>query len=98
MSVSAMSVAERGERLDALGSGSKPLMAHVGVDVQSRGNVSATFKVPGAVTIPSDGEKHTFTIVQLTLEAEMSWVVIPKKDLRVHLKVRFKSCPAFILD
>jgi hypothetical protein len=82
-----MSVAERGERLDSLGSISKPLMAHAGSDVQSRGNVSTTFKVPGVVTIPSDGEKHTFTIVQLNFEAEMSWVVIPKKDLRVHLKV-----------
>jgi hypothetical protein len=66
---------------------SPPMMAHATSNVQSRGNVSATFQVPGLVTIPSDGEKHTFTIVQLNLEAEMSWVVVPKKDLRVHLKV-----------
>jgi hypothetical protein len=81
---SEITVLERGARLDSLGAA---LMTHATSDVQSRGNVSATFQVPRLVTIPSDGEKHTFTIVQLNLEAEMSWVVVPKKDLRVHLKV-----------
>jgi len=68
----------------------KPAMDYAGLEVISKGNVSvsATFKVPGLVTIPSDGDAHNFTIVQLDLDAEMSWISVPKVDARVHLKVR----------
>jgi len=63
-------------------------MDYAGLEVTSKGSVSATFKVPGLVTIPSDGAAHNFTIVQLDLDAEMSWISVPKVDARVHLKVR----------
>lgn len=55
--------------------------------VSSKGNINATFSVPGIVTIPSDGASHSFTIVKLSLEAGMSWISVPKHDARVHLNV-----------
>jgi len=69
----------------------EPDMDYAGLDVTSKGGASATFKVPGLVTIPSDYAVHNFTIVQLDLEAEMSWISVPKVDARVHLKVRLPS-------
>jgi hypothetical protein len=58
-----------------------------GASVSSKGNFSATFRVPGMVSIPSDGEAHNFTIVQLSLKAEMSWVCVPKADTKAHINV-----------
>lgn len=55
--------------------------------VTSRGNVSATFDVPGTITIPSDGAAHNVTITKLNLEAIMSWIAVPKGDARTRLKV-----------
>jgi len=63
-------------------------MQHRGLRVSSKGNVSATFGVPGLINIPSDGDAHNVTIVKLGLDATMSWVCVPKKDGKVHLKVR----------
>lgn len=63
-------------------------MPHRGLAVTSKGNVSATFEVPGLLTIPSDGAAHNVTIVQLNLNAAMSWVCVPKKDAKIHLNVR----------
>lgn len=60
---------------------------HRGLHVSSKGNVSATFGVPGLINIPSDGVAHSVTIVKLELDATMSWVCVPKKDGKVHLKV-----------
>ncbi len=62
-------------------------MPHIGSSVTSKGNVSATYRVPGRITIPADGAEHTFTIVQLNLDASMSWVSVPKVDTKTHLKV-----------
>jgi hypothetical protein len=62
-------------------------LAHRQLSVSSRGNVSTTFQVPGMISIPSDGVVHNVTIVQLELDASMSWVCIPKQDTKVHLKV-----------
>ncbi len=63
-------------------------MNYLGSYVNSKGNVSATYRIPGVVTIPSDGTERTFTIVELQLDASMSWVSVPKVDARTHLKVR----------
>jgi hypothetical protein len=54
---------------------------------QPKGNVTATFRVPGVVTVPSDGDAHTFTLVELKLGATMSWIAVPKMDQRVHSQV-----------
>jgi len=62
---------------------------HREFQVSSKGNISATFGVPGLINIPSDGVGHSVTIVKLSLEAGMSWVSVPKQDGRVHLKVLF---------
>ncbi|KAJ6498209.1 hypothetical protein DFH09DRAFT_1446849 [Mycena vulgaris] len=57
-------------------------------DMIGASTVSATFRVPGLVNIPSDGETHNFTIVELELKAAMSWVSVPKIDAKTHLTVR----------
>jgi hypothetical protein len=48
--------------------------------------VSATFGVPGLMSVPSDGAAHSVPIALLELEADMSWVCVPKRDCRVHLR------------
>ncbi|KAJ7660775.1 hypothetical protein DFH06DRAFT_1296860 [Mycena polygramma] len=65
--------------------------------VTSKGNFSATFRVPGMVSIPSDGEAHNFTIVQLTLKAEMSWVSVPKVDTKAHINARITNASEYTL-
>jgi hypothetical protein len=67
----------------------KNLIGHCEMQVSSKGYVSATFSVPGQINIPSDNVGHNVTIVNLTLDATMNWVSIPKKDTRVHLKASF---------
>ena len=64
-------------------------MSHTSTVVTSKGNVNATFEIPGRITIPSDEEQHNVTIAELELEASMSWVCVPKGDTRVHLKVGY---------
>ena len=56
--------------------------------VVSQGNITATFRVPGRTTVPSDGASHSVTIAKLDLDAVVEWVAVPKKDPRTHLKVR----------
>jgi hypothetical protein len=62
-------------------------MAHARSDVQSRGNVRRRLRCRGWSLHRRMGRSICFMIVRLDLEAEMSWLVSPKKDLRVHLKV-----------
>ena len=64
-----------------------PKMAVASALVVSQGNITATFRVPGKTTIPSDGAVHSVTIAKLELDAVMEWVAVPKKDPRTHLKV-----------
>ena len=52
------------------------------------GNISATFRVPNKITVPSDSSSHSVTIVKLKLDATLSWVSVPKKDRGVYLGVR----------
>ncbi|KAH6911819.1 mucoidy inhibitor A [Coprinopsis sp. MPI-PUGE-AT-0042] len=61
------------------------------------GNVSATFSVPGKMSIPSDGSSHNVTIVQLKLDAKMTWVSVPRKDTKVHLSAKIKNSSDFLL-
>ena len=64
-----------------------PVMAVTSALVVSQGNITATFRVPGRTTIPSDGAVHSVTIAKLGLDAVLEWVAVPKKDPRTHLKV-----------
>jgi hypothetical protein len=71
-------------------------MGHEDAAVTSTGNMSATFRVPGMVSIPCDGAAHNFTIVELRPQATMSWVAVPKREPKTHLTVRvrlYASCP-----
>ncbi|KAF7316560.1 hypothetical protein MIND_00175300 [Mycena indigotica] len=81
---------------DVAGGMAEP-MAHLGASVTSRGNVSATFRVPGQVTIPSDGEAHNFTIVELNLQATMSWVTVPKVDTKAHITAKIVNASDYTL-
>ncbi|KAG6876035.1 hypothetical protein C0993_006036 [Termitomyces sp. T159_Od127] len=77
-----------------------PPMPVRGLDVvpsSGKGNASATFKVPGLITIPSDDAAHNVTIVKLSLGAVMSWVCVPKKDVKVHLSAKIKNASQYTL-
>jgi len=77
--------------------GQLPGMGYAGASVTSKGNVSATFRVPGLVTIPCDGDAHNFTIVELSLKAAMSWVSVPKMDPKTHLNARITNASEYTL-
>jgi len=66
-------------------------MGVAGLSVTSKGNINATFRIPGLITIPSDGAAHNFTIVQLNLDATMSWISVPKEDPKVHLAAKISN-------
>ncbi|PPQ75228.1 hypothetical protein CVT24_007655 [Panaeolus cyanescens] len=70
---------------------------HRGADVSSKGAVSATFSVPGLISIPSDGDAHNVTITKLSLDATMSWLCVPKKDNKTHLKAKIKNASEYTL-
>jgi hypothetical protein len=68
-------------------SSSADAIQHRGLQVSSKGNITATFSVPGLMTIPSDNVAHKVTIAKLSLDATMEWVSVPKSEAKVHLKV-----------
>ncbi|KAJ7268023.1 hypothetical protein C8J57DRAFT_1450382 [Mycena rebaudengoi] len=72
-------------------------MEYATATVSSKGNITATFHVPGLVTIPSDGEAHNFTIVELDLKATMSWVSVPKMDSKTHLHAKITNASEYTL-
>ncbi|KAF8148209.1 hypothetical protein B0H34DRAFT_669000 [Crassisporium funariophilum] len=75
----------------------RPSIQHRELTVSSKGNISATFGVPGLISIPSDGVPHNVTIVKLALDATMSWVCVPKKDTKTHLKAKVKNASEYTL-
>ncbi|KAF8148204.1 hypothetical protein B0H34DRAFT_669004 [Crassisporium funariophilum] len=62
-----------------------------GLLVSSKGDISATFSIPGLINIPSDGTSHNVTITELSLDAVMSWVCVPKKEPKAHLTANIKN-------
>ncbi|KAJ8700894.1 hypothetical protein PTI98_003874 [Pleurotus ostreatus] len=66
-------------------------------EIVSQGTLSATYQVPGLISIPSDSQNHSVTIIELTLGAEMSWITVPKVDKRVHLKAKVKNASEYSL-
>lgn len=72
-----------------------PRMAVASALVVSQGNITATFRVPGRTTVPSDGALHSVTIAKLDLDAAVEWVAVPKKDPRTHLKVNRPSSSTY---
>ncbi|KAJ7038001.1 hypothetical protein C8F04DRAFT_388256 [Mycena alexandri] len=65
--------------------------------VTSTGNVSATFRVPGLVSIPCDGAAHNFTIVELHPQAAMSWVAVPRREAKTHLTAHITNVSEYTL-
>jgi len=80
---------------------SPPMMKRMevrGAQVTSNtGSVSATFAVPGRMSVPSDTSEHSVTITDLTLEAKMRWVAVPKREAKVHLSAKIKNTSEFLL-
>ncbi|KAF9263747.1 hypothetical protein L218DRAFT_901405 [Marasmius fiardii PR-910] len=72
-------------------------MDHAVADISSKGSLSTAFRVPGLVTIPSGNTEQTFTIVELQLDARITWFTIPKVDTRVHLKADVHNGSAYTL-
>ncbi|RDB15217.1 Protein F37C4.5 [Hypsizygus marmoreus] len=72
-------------------------MEHRGLSVSSKGGVSATFRIPGSITVPSDGASHNVTVVQLKLDASMTWVTVPKVDAKTHLEAKIKNASDYTL-
>ncbi|KXN85068.1 Protein F37C4.5 [Leucoagaricus sp. SymC.cos] len=75
----------------------EPEMSQMEARVNSRGNITATFGVPGKISIPSDGATHSVTIVKLNLDAQMRWVVVPKFEAKTHLSAKIKNASEFTL-
>ncbi|THU89057.1 hypothetical protein K435DRAFT_300756 [Dendrothele bispora CBS 962.96] len=74
-----------------------PAMAQASASVVSKGNVSATFKVPGLVNIPSGAGERSFTIVELNLGAAMSWIAVPKEEAKVALKAKIQNSSEYTM-
>lgn len=62
-------------------------IVHRQLEVSSKRTLTATFQVPGTMSIPSDNIAHSVTIADLKLNATMSWVCVPKKDTKTRLSV-----------
>ncbi|TFK22941.1 mucoidy inhibitor A [Coprinopsis marcescibilis] len=77
--------------------GSVDDIRHRSLQVSSKGNVTATFTVPGLMSIPSDNAAHSVTIVQLKLDATMEWISVPKREAKVHLKAIVKNKSEYAL-
>ncbi|KIL54390.1 hypothetical protein M378DRAFT_174265 [Amanita muscaria Koide BX008] len=65
--------------------------------ISSKGNVSATFTIPGNITVPSDNANHNVTVTQLDLDATMSWVAVPKLDTKTCLSAKIKNASEYTL-
>ncbi|KAF9473010.1 hypothetical protein BDN70DRAFT_886320 [Pholiota conissans] len=68
-----------------------PVMSHVQIGSSNKGNIAATFEVPGFINIPSDGLKHSVTISKLTYDATLLWYSIPKVDAKIYIKAKIKN-------
>ncbi|KAF9534028.1 hypothetical protein CPB83DRAFT_889802 [Crepidotus variabilis] len=67
------------------------------LNVTSKGDINATFAVPGFISVPTDGTAHNVTICELDLDAEMSWVVVPKMSTKVYLTAKIKNDSEYTL-
>ena len=62
-------------------------MTHATIPVSNFGGLNATYDIPGLISVPNDAQAHNVTVAELALDATFSWLVVPKVDLRAHLKV-----------
>uniref|UniRef100_A0A8H8CPA6 DUF4139 domain-containing protein n=1 Tax=Psilocybe cubensis TaxID=181762 RepID=A0A8H8CPA6_PSICU len=69
----------------------EPELVHRTVSVSDKGGISAVFRVPGVINVPSDGGKHNVTIAHFDVNAELMWFAIPAVDTRAHIKARIRN-------
>ncbi|KAJ8519108.1 hypothetical protein ONZ45_g3933 [Pleurotus djamor] len=75
----------------------KANMQHREAVVTNKGNLSTSFSVPGLVSIPSRLDSQSITITQLSLDATMHWLTLPRAEAKVHLKATIKNTSQFPL-
>ncbi|KAL4258531.1 Conserved hypothetical protein CHP02231 [Pleurotus pulmonarius] len=74
-----------------------PEIAHREAVVTSQGHLNTSFQVPGFISVPTDGEVHTVTVVELKLDATMAWIGIPKAQPKIQIKAKIKNASNFPL-
>ncbi|KAF9051995.1 hypothetical protein BJ165DRAFT_1413836 [Panaeolus papilionaceus] len=84
-------------RASAFGTEMASQIKHRATNVSSDGAISATFSVPGLISVPSDGIAHNVTIAEFSLDATMSWLCIPKQDTKTHIKATIKNASEYPL-
>ncbi len=60
------------------------------VATNNLGNVSATFRIPGPISVPSDFQQHNVTIASFKFKAPLLWYTFPKANARVYMEVGFR--------
>ena len=55
----------------------------------SLGNITATFRIPGHINVPSDFQQHNVTITSFEFKAPLLWYTFPKASARVYMEVWF---------
>lgn len=53
----------------------------------NKGDVTATFRIPGLITVPSDAQQHNVTISSFEFNAPLLWHTVPKANARVYMEV-----------
>ncbi|KAF7439897.1 hypothetical protein PC9H_000234 [Pleurotus ostreatus] len=74
-----------------------PEIVHRETIVTNQGHLSTSFQVPGFISVPTDGEVHTVTVVELRLDAAMAWISIPKVQPKIQIKAKIKNASNFPL-
>ncbi|KAF4603111.1 hypothetical protein EYR38_003516 [Pleurotus pulmonarius] len=73
------------------------IMTHATIPVSNFGGLNATYDIPGLISVPNDAQAHNVTVAELALDATFSWLVVPKVDLRAHLKAEVKNSSEYTL-
>ncbi|KAF8901316.1 hypothetical protein CPB84DRAFT_1679836 [Gymnopilus junonius] len=66
-------------------------IGHSYAQVISKGNLNATFVIPGLITVPTESTNLTFTIQNLDLQSKLSWIAIPKHDTKSRLTAKITN-------
>ncbi|KAI9058191.1 hypothetical protein FKP32DRAFT_1597260 [Trametes sanguinea] len=63
----------------------------------SRSALSVAYRIDGAVTIPSDGEKHRLTIALLNFKTKLSYMCVPRQSPIVYILSKVENTSAYDL-
>ena len=59
------------------------------VSTNSLGNITATFRIPGHINVPSDFQQHNVTISSFEFKAPFLWYTFLKANARMYMEVWF---------